>query len=158
MDDCKGMRRDESAAATELGYVFTFLLGVLLLSMFSVWAWDIENSTRNRWNEQAMENNLKDIAAAIERADAASRLDADVLYAEPVRLQAVQTDISRMKLLLDDSELKLIDPMGKYSDSVTISAASASSHQGEINLGRSLIVWVVHDHGVTSISSQAPDT
>ena len=40
------LKQDESAAATELGYVFTFLLGLLLLSLYSIWAWDIENSTR----------------------------------------------------------------------------------------------------------------
>ena len=39
------LRRDTSAAATELGYIFTFLLGVLLLTMFSLWAWDIETAT-----------------------------------------------------------------------------------------------------------------
>ena len=29
---------DESGASTELGYIFTFMLGVLFLSLFSVWA------------------------------------------------------------------------------------------------------------------------
>jgi len=28
---------DESAAATEIGYVFTFLLGLMFLSTFSIW-------------------------------------------------------------------------------------------------------------------------
>ena len=42
-------RHDEGAAATELGYVFTFLLGVVLLSMFGVWAYGIETATRERW-------------------------------------------------------------------------------------------------------------
>ena len=59
---------DTSGAATELGYIFTFLLGVLLLSVFSIWTWDIETATRDRWNEQAVQMNLDDIAAAIERA------------------------------------------------------------------------------------------
>ena len=36
--------RDQSAASTELGYIFTFLLGVLFLSMFSVWAFGLETS------------------------------------------------------------------------------------------------------------------
>ena len=40
------LKRDERAAATELGYVFTFLLGVLLLTMFSLWAYEIETATR----------------------------------------------------------------------------------------------------------------
>ena len=59
---------DISGAATELGYIFTFLLGVMLLSVFSVWTWDIETATRDRWNEKAVEMNLDDIADAIERA------------------------------------------------------------------------------------------
>jgi len=66
------LRRDISAAATELGYIFTFLLGVLLLTMFSVWAWDIETATRERWNENAIQANMDDLAAAVERADEAS--------------------------------------------------------------------------------------
>ena len=70
---------DTSGAATELGYIFTFLLGVLLLSVFSIWTWDIETATRDRWNEQAIQMNLDDLAAAIERADEASRLG-DVEY------------------------------------------------------------------------------
>ena len=57
--------KDSNGAATELGYIFTFLLGVLLLSMFSLWAWDIETATRERWNSQAIQANLDDIAAAI---------------------------------------------------------------------------------------------
>ena len=42
------LRRDEHAAATELGYIFTFLLGVLLLTTFSIWAYQIETATRER--------------------------------------------------------------------------------------------------------------
>ena len=42
--------RDQSGASTELGYIFTFLLGVLFLSMFSVWAFGLETSTRENWN------------------------------------------------------------------------------------------------------------
>ena len=75
--------KDTKAAATELGYIFTFLLGVLLLSMFSIWAWDIETATRDRWNEKAIEMNLDDLASAIERADEASRLG-NISYSESV--------------------------------------------------------------------------
>ena len=152
------LKDDDSAAATELGYVFTFLLGVMLLSMFSVWAWDIENSTRHRWNEQALENNLRDVASAVERADAASRIDPSVLYAEPVKLQGVQIDAGQLTMILDDSELNLIDARGRFSDTVSISAASAATHEGEVNLGKGSIVWVVYHEGVTSISMKAPDT
>ena len=64
---------DTNGAATELGYIFTFLLGVLLLSIFSIWTYDIETATRERWNMEAIEMNLDDLAAAVERADEASR-------------------------------------------------------------------------------------
>ena len=46
--------RDQSGASTELGYIFTFLLGVLFLSMFSVWAFGLETSTRENWNTTAV--------------------------------------------------------------------------------------------------------
>ena len=75
------LARDTRAAATELGYIFTFLLGVLLLTMFSVWAWDIETNTRLRWNEEAILANMDDLAAAVERADEASRLGGNISYA-----------------------------------------------------------------------------
>ena len=150
------MKQDQSAAATELGYVFTFLLGVLLLSMFSVWAWDIENSTRVRWNEQALEENLREVAAAVERADAASRLDANSFYAEPVLLRAIHTDVSALTLILDDSRITLVDDKGIYTDTVSISGASSTIHSGEVNLGKSLKVWVIYDAGEVKISQVAP--
>ena len=77
---------DESAAATEIGYVFTFLLGLMFLSTFSIWVWDLEVSTQDRWTEEALEENLLAVGAAVERADEAARLDSDARYAEPVEL------------------------------------------------------------------------
>ena len=65
--------RDQSGASTELGYIFTFLLGVLFLSMFSVWAFGLETSTRENWNTTAVDVNMADIAAAVE-----ALFDADV--------------------------------------------------------------------------------
>ena len=59
------LTNDTRAAATELGYIFTCLLGVLLMSMFSVWAWDIETNTRLRRNQEAIQANMDDIAAAL---------------------------------------------------------------------------------------------
>ena len=52
------LQNNREAAATELGYVFTFLLGVLLLTMFSIWIYDIESATRERWNEEAIDANM----------------------------------------------------------------------------------------------------
>ena len=37
---------DENAAATEIGYVFTFLLGLMFLTTFSIWVWGLEVSTQ----------------------------------------------------------------------------------------------------------------
>ena len=74
---------DDSAAATEIGYVFTFLLGLMFLSAFSIWVWDLEVSTQNRWTEEAMEENLLSVGAAVERADEAAR-EAGVHHALPV--------------------------------------------------------------------------
>ena len=60
------LSRDEAAASTELGYIFTFLLGVLFLSMFSVWAFGLETSTREKWNTTAVDVNMADLAAGVE--------------------------------------------------------------------------------------------
>ena len=44
---------------------------------------DIETTTRERWNEEAIQMNLDDLVAAVERADEASRLG-DIEYTECV--------------------------------------------------------------------------
>ena len=152
-----GLRRDEHAAATELGYVFTFLLGVLLLTMFSVWAWDIETATRSRWNENAIEANMDDIAAAIERADEASRIDG-ANYAESVEWRSSEADESRFKLILNDFEISLVDEGGTLDTSVLISGTGSGSHEGEIYLGGAAKIWVVHNNGITSIQLDRPQS
>jgi hypothetical protein len=152
-----GLRRDEHAAATELGYVFTFLLGVLLLTMFSVWAWDIETATRSRWNENAIEANMDDIAAAIERADEASRIDG-ANYAESVEWRNSEADESRFKLILTDVEISLVDEGGTLDTSVLISGTGSGSHEGEIYLGGAAKIWVVHNNGITSIQLDRPQS
>ncbi|MCS5533588.1 MAG: hypothetical protein NZ736_04960 [Candidatus Poseidoniaceae archaeon] len=151
------LRRDEHAAATELGYVFTFLLGVLLLTMFSVWAWDIETATRSRWNENAIEANMDDIAAAIERADEASRIDG-ASYAESVEWRSSEADESRFKLVLTDFEITLVDEGGTLDTSVIISGTGNGSHEGQIYLGGASKIWVVHDNGFTTIQLDRPQS
>ena len=37
----RSLVNDDAAAATEIGYVFTFLLGLMFLSAFSIWVWDL---------------------------------------------------------------------------------------------------------------------
>ena len=54
--------RDTVAAATELGYVLTFLLGLSFLSVFSIWTWELQDERGDVWLEQAMEENLDSIA------------------------------------------------------------------------------------------------
>jgi hypothetical protein len=146
---------DTSGAASELGYIFTFLLGVLLLSVFSIWTWDIETSTRDRWNEQAIQMNLDDISAAIERADEASRLG-DIEYTESVWWRATEADENLFSLELTDNSLILIDDGGDLDTEVFISGTGAGNHTGSIELSGAQMIWVLHKDGVTSIEVDRP--
>tara|TARA_B100001540_G_C15800865_1_gene639857 strand:+ start:345 stop:815 length:471 start_codon:yes stop_codon:yes gene_type:complete len=146
---------DTSGAASELGYIFTFLLGVLLLSVFSIWTWDIETSTRDRWNEQAIQMNLDDISAAIERADEASRLG-DIEYTESVWWRATEADENLFSLELTDNSLILIDDGGNLDTEVFISGTGAGNHSGSIELSGAQMIWVLHKDGVTSIEVDRP--
>ena len=146
---------DTSGAATELGYIFTFLLGVLLLSVFSIWTWDIETATRDRWNEQAIQMNLDDLAAAIERADEASRLG-DVEYTESVWWRATEADENLLSLQLTDNSLILIDDGGSLDTEIFVSGTGSGAHTGTIDLSGAQMIWVVHKDGVTSIEVDRP--
>jgi len=148
--------RDTRAAATELGYIFTFLLGVLLLTMFSVWAWDIETNTRLRWNEEAIQANMDDLAAAVERADEASRLGGNISYAEEVSWRPTEADESLFLLELTDTAIKLIDEGGPLDMEVALSGTGAGTHEGRVPLAGVERVWVVHEDGVTSLSLDRP--
>ena len=149
------LRRDTGAAATELGYIFTFLLGVLLLTMFSLWAWDIETATRERWNENAIQANMDDLAAAVERADEASRMGS-VDYAERVDWRPTEADESRFTLVLTDSNIQLIHDTGELDTNISISGTGAGTHEGTITLAGIDSIWVVHYEGVTSIEYDRP--
>jgi hypothetical protein len=147
--------KDSNGAATELGYIFTFLLGVLLLSMFSLWAWDIETATRERWNSQAIQANLDDIAAAIERADESSRMG-DVQYSEAISWRATEADESLFTQKLTNSALSLEDSAGNLGTEVSISGAGNGQHSGTIELSGIETIWVVHSDGMTTINLQRP--
>ena len=151
------LRHDERAAATELGYVFTFMLGVVLLSMFSVWAYDIETATRERWNDEALEDNMNRLASAIERADRSSRVAENCSYAEPVHLTAFEASKVTLTIRLDERNIVLHDSGDMYGRSLQLSATGIATHQGEINLSGVDIIWVVHQDGVTKITTQHPD-
>ena len=148
-------RDDISGAATELGYIFTFLLGVMLLSVFSIWTWDIETATRDRWNEQAVKMNLDDIADAIERADEASRLG-DIEYTESVWWRATEADENLFTLQLSDNYLILVDEGGSLDTQVYVSGAGAGEHSGTVDLSGAQMVWICHKDGVTSIEVERP--
>ena len=146
---------DISGAATELGYIFTFLLGVLLLSVFSLWTYDIETATRERWNEEAVQMNLDDLAAAVERADEASRLG-DVEYTESVWWRATEADENLFSIQLTDNSLILIDDGGSLDTQVFISGTGSGTHTGTVNLSGAQMIWVIHKDGVTSIEVDRP--
>lgn len=150
------LRRDEDAAATELGYIFTFLLGVVFLSTFSIWVWGIESAQRDRWTDEAMQENLQRVAAAIERADAASRLATNATYAEPVDLLLTEDIGLELRLRLDDAELLLTDGSTRWNWSHPISTTGSGSHVGEIRVLGVSQIWVIHEAGVTTIDLTAP--
>lgn len=149
--------RDQSGASTELGYIFTFLLGVLFLSMFSVWAFGLETSTRENWNTTAVDVNMADIAAAVERADLASREDSSVRYAEVVSWRLTEADESEFVLTLDDEGLHLDHPENVLDRDVSISATGSGTYDGRINLSGTTEIWVVYDEGVTYLTNTRPD-
>ena len=149
--------RDQSGASTELGYIFTFLLGVLFLSMFSVWAFGLETSTRENWNTTAVDVNMADIAAAVERADLASREDSSVRYAEVVSWRLTEADESEFVLTLDDQGLHLDHPENELDRDVSISATGSGTYEGRITLSGTAEIWVVYDEGVTYLTNTRPD-
>ena len=147
---------DDSAAATEIGYVFTFLLGLMFLSAFSIWVLDLEVSTQNRWTEEALEENLLSVGAAVERADEAARLDIDARYAEPVDLHLSTAVGLNLEMWLTDEPLHLSDGEQVHRTSQPISGAAATTHSGVINLAGVETIWVVLDAGQVTIQVEQP--
>ncbi len=151
------MVRDQSGASTELGYIFTFMLGVIFLSLFSVWAFGLETSTRENWNTTAVDVNMADIAAAVERADLASREDSSVSYAEVVTWRLTEADESEFILTLDDEGLSLDHSENELDRQVSISATGYGTYDGRINLSGTAEIWVVYHEGVTYLSTTRPN-
>jgi len=152
----KRSKHDEAAAATELGYVFTFLLGVVLLSVFGVWAYNIETATRERWNNAAIQANLDDVAEAVERADDAARLDATLRYVERVDWRPSEADETTMTLVLGQDELRLDHAGGDLDATVLLSGLGPATHEGEVVLAGIESVWVIYDQGITRIALIPP--
>ena len=148
--------RSEQGAATELGFIFTFLLGVLLLSMFATWAYGLETATRERWNLVAIEENMADVAVAVERADEASRLSPNLTYAEQVTWRPLEADARQMRLTLEEDRLVLETAESILDRVAPISSNGRGNHSGSIELSGVRTIWVVHDNGLTTISTAAP--
>ena len=149
------LQRNREAAATELGYVFTFLLGVLLLTMFSLWIYEIETATRERWNEEAINANMNDLASAVERTDTASRIE-NSSYAERVYWRSTEADESQFSLELTDTKLILHDAQGELDAERSLSGTASAPHTGIIDLAGVEAIWVVYHNGVISIELDRP--
>ncbi|HJM40741.1 MAG TPA: hypothetical protein QF514_00765 [Candidatus Thalassarchaeaceae archaeon] len=147
---------DDSAAATEIGYVFTFLLGLMFLSSFSIWVWGLEVSTQDRWTEEALEENLLAVSAAVERADEAARMDGDARYAEPVELYLSSATGLNLEMWLTDDAVHLSDGEEMYRTSQPISGAAATTHSGIVKLIGVETIWVVLDSGNVTIQVEQP--
>ena len=148
--------KDESAAATEIGYVFTFLLGLMFLTSFSIWVWDLEVSTQDRWTEEALEENLLAVGAAVERADEAARLDINSRYAEPVDLHLSSAAGLNLEMWLTDDAVHLSDQGQAYRTVQPISGAAGTTHSGVVNLVGIETIWVVLDEGQVTIQIEQP--
>ena len=150
------IRTDDGAASTELGYVFTFLLGVLLLSIFAVWSFEIETSTRERWNLAAIDANLADISAAVERADLASRDGGGIKYAESVEWRYTEADETLFTLVLNDESLDLLHPEIALEKSHSLSGTGIGNHTGEITIAGISHIWIIYEDGETRIDTTRP--
>ena len=147
---------DENAAATEIGYVFTFLLGLMFLTTFSIWVWGLEVSTQERWTEHALEENLLSVGAAVERADEAARLDPNARYAEPVDLHLSTAAGLNIEIWLTDDAVHISDSAEVYRSSQPISGAAATVHSGVVNLVGIETVWVVLEDGNVTLQVEQP--
>ena len=150
------LKKDTEAAATEIGYVFTFMLGVMLLSLFSLWVWDIEQATRQRWNYEAMEENTERISAAIMRADEAARIDINSTYAEPVDLLITESSTVEMILVISDNSVEIVDSNGEYLHQILISSASAVPHTGSVDLSGLSKIWILLDNQQIIVTEKQP--
>ena len=148
--------REEEAAATEIGYILTFFLGLMFLTTFSVWTFDIQQATEERWTNEAIQENLREVAEAVERADSAMRIDSNASYAEPVYLRLSADTGLGLILLLTEESVTITDSSEARMFTQEISAASDAAHSGEINLAGVSIVWVSLQNGNITIGLEQP--
>ena len=152
----KSSRHDEGAAATEIGYLLTFLLGLMFLTAFSLWTWDIQQATEERWTYEAMEENVRSVSDAIERADAAARISPDSTYAEPVPLLLSRDPGLGLRMVLTNESILLSDGVGVRTIVQPISGAANTWHHGEVDLAGAQIMWVSLSEGEITITLRQP--
>jgi hypothetical protein len=116
----------------------------------------LEVSTQDRWTEEALEENLLSVGAAVERADEAARLDIDARYAEPVELHLSSAAGLNLEMWLTDDALHLSDGEEMYRTSQPISGAAATTHSGVVKLVGVETIWVVLDAGQVTIQVEQP--
>ena len=148
--------REEEAAATEIGYILTFFLGLMFLTTFSVWTFDIQQATEERWTNEAIQENLREVSEAVERADAAMRIDSNASYAEPIHLRLSADTGLGLILLLTEESVTITDTSEARMFTQEISAASDATHSGEVNLAGVSIVWVSLQNGNITIGLEQP--
>ena len=148
--------RDEEAAATEIGYILTFFLGLMFLTTFSVWTFDIQQATEERWTNEAIQENLREVSEAVERADSVMRIDSNASYAEPIYLRLSADTGLGLILLLTEESVTITDTSEARMFTQEISAASDATHSGEVNLAGVSIVWVSLQNGNITIGLEQP--
>ena len=128
----------------------------MFLTTFSIWTFDIQQATEERWTNEAIQENLREIAESVERADAAMRIDSNSSYAEPVELRLSADTGLGLILILDEEKLTMTDVSESRSFSQDISAASSATHSSEVDLAGVQILWVSLHNGSITISTQQP--
>ncbi len=123
--------------------------------MFSLWIYEIETATRERWNEEAIDANMNDLASAVERTDTASRIE-NSSYAERVYWRSTEADESQFSLELTDTKLILHDAQGELDAERSLSGTASAPHTGIIDLAGVEAIWVVYHNGVISIELDRP--
>ena len=142
----------------EIGYIFTFLLGVVLPTSFSLWAWDIETATRDRWSREALNHDIDELASAVERAEQVASVHPDARFAEPVDLLLHDASGLGLRIVLSEETIRIVALGDSDLDtSRKLSGASSATHEGEVRFENIERIWVVLDGGIISVSNQAPD-
>jgi hypothetical protein len=119
-----------------------------------LWAWDIENSTRERWSEVALTENVECVGSAIERADAVARINPNATYSEQVELLNVEQASVNIIMLLDDEKLIITHPSFKNPFEFELTGAAPTTHLGEVNLKGESSIWVHMTNGLIEISNK----